>query len=703
MAGENQVSLAHTERSHPGSPTVTRQFFAIALPAATVFLGALLLFIVQPMVAKTLLPEFGGSPSVWLVCLLYFQTMVFAGYCYAHGLRLIDRPAVQVKVHVVLVGFGLLWMGVAPFEAASVMQQVNNETARLLGQLLYQTGPPVILLASTSVLVQHWLGAEDSPYRLYTVSNLGSLLALVGYTILLEPNSDLLHQWQLWLGAYLLFLCLAAGLVGLVRNQAPAGSTDTPFQISNVDRLYWVTLSALGCMVLLACSGILTRDIAPIPLLWILPLGIYLTTFIICFNSTDGYKRHWYLPLFFLSLLGYTLVDRYSVDVSLEVRVLLLCALLFSACMLCHGELVRRTPPKIRLTEFYVLMSLGGIAGSLFVNVAAPLLFSDYHENAITLVLVLALAFILATRELQKRFAVIRDRRWRIGTVATSAFLAPLLFYGIIQETRQAIASVRNFNGTNQVYEVHGSTPFAHRVLLNDSVRHGTQFQDKEFSRQSKDYYSPDSGVGLLLGSQKVQAPRDIAVIGLGVGSLAAYGQAQDTFYFYEINPAVIGLAATYFSFLQDSPATINVIEGDARQSLQAALSSGLRFDVIVVDAFSGHTVPAHLLTRESWRLYQHLLKPQGAIAVHQTNRYLDLTPIIQGHHKTEPFGSLYKIVNQADPDWLIDAATWMIATNDEDVARVLTNQQPGNDSIKVAERVVHWTDQRSSMIGLFR
>jgi len=615
----------------------------MVLYAATIFVSAFLLFLVQPVVAKEILPWFGGSAAVWTTCLVFFQAALLAGYAYSDLVVRRLLPRTQLKLHTVLLAISIALLPIIP---AAHWKPAGNESPSwlILGLLAATIGLPYFLLSTTSPLVQVWYARARhgaSPYRLFALSNLASMLALIGYPFLLEPFAPTRAQALGWSAAYALFvvLCAAAGWSSLRRTTAPttpangrpeeregsiAEAVEPPPTVAR--QALWCALAATGSLLLLAVSNHITQNIAAVPLLWIAPLAIYLLTFILCFDGKGWYLRDAFLAMLAagLCVMGWTLADpKFTHELLLQVGVF--CAGLFLACMFCHGELVRLKPAPAYLTRFYLMISLGGAIGSALIGIVAPLVLPAYFELAGGLVI----AALLLLWQVRRRPIV-------FGALAVVAVVATVgcAIWSVREFYQGTIVSKRNFYGVLRVQEWSPDTVNHRRSLIHGTIMHGTQYMEPVFRRRPTTYYTTTSGIGLLLEVlHPTVRPLKVGVIGLGTGTLAAYGAIGDVYRFYDINPQVMRIAQQDFTYLQDSDATIQLVLGDARLSLERELAQGQsqQFDVLVIDAFSSDAIPVHLITTEALDVYLKHMKPGGVIAFHVTNRFLNLVPVVQG------------------------------------------------------------------------
>jgi SAM-dependent methyltransferase len=609
------------------------------LHAATVFLSAFLLFLVQPILAKQILPWFGGAAIVWTTCMLFFQAILLAGYAYSHAVTThLDSPR-QNQVHLALLALSLALLPIIPAEHWKPLGD-ENPVARILLLLGATIGLPYFLLSTTSPLVQAWFAREfpgSSPYRLFALSNFASMLALLGYPFLFEPWLSSPDQSRGWSAAYALWVVVAGALAWRSRTLPPlARATPSAEQAAEprpgpARLALWLALATLGSVMLLGVSNHLTQNVSSIPLLWVIPLAIYLATFILCFEGTRWYRRDAFLGflVWITCVMAWFLADK-RLQFELAWQVGVFAAGLFITCMFCHGELARLRPGPRHLTLFYLMVSVGGVLGGLLVGVAAPLLLPGYFELEIALVAVATLAFLLN-----------RDRPGPVIAMfaAVVAFTAGALWYRLDRQAEDVVHAERNFYGVLRVKEVlakAGDPETRYRSLVHGGILHGEQWMSEKYRRAATTYYKTGSGVGRAILAHEGK-PIKVGVIGLGTGTLAAYGDADDTYRFYDINPAVVRVAKEHFSYLRDSAAKIEIVLGDARLALEREAPQG--FDVLAVDAFSGDSIPVHLITLEAVGAYLRHLKPGGVIAFHVSNRFLDLKPVllaIAGRHGLE-------------------------------------------------------------------
>jgi hypothetical protein len=594
-----------------------------------IFLSAFLLFLVQPLIAKQILPWFGGSSAVWTTCMVFFQTVLLIGYSYADWLPRQFNLKKQALVHAVILLLSILSLPIL----ANVRWQPQGTEAPILQILLLlvaTVGLPYALLSTTSPLLQSWFSARypgRDPYRLFAVSNTASLLALCGYPFVVEPLLGLREQAWAWSGLYAVFV-LALCALAFTQRKAEAAEVVSETVAEPVQPLLgktylkWMALSASGSILLLAVSNHITQNIAGVPLLWLVPLSIYLITFILTFDGRGWYWRSYYFFLLFvaLGLMGWLLIDGdRRFDLMLHAGIFSLG--LFICCMYCHGELVLSKPQPAHLTRFYTAISLGGALGAVCVGLLAPLLLTGYYETGIALVILAALSYVGAK--------ALHPQAWMLSAVAVVA-TSIVLGYEVHTEWDHTIDMKRNFYGVLKVKE-YGTEKEGNlqRRMIHGAIMHGEQYMDDRWRTSTTSYYTETSGVGLALEERQKALGKNLRVgmVGLGTGTIASYGKMGDVYRFYEIDPAVVVATDKYFRYLKDSQAKIDIVMGDARLSL--AKEPPQAYDVLAIDAFSGDSIPAHLLTKEAIAIYRRHLAKDGILAIHVSNRFLDLPPVV--------------------------------------------------------------------------
>ncbi len=602
------------------------------LYAATVFLSAFLLFLVQPVIARQILPWFGGSAAVWATCLVFFQSVLLAGYAYSDFLIRKLTPRRQLIVHTAMLLLSLAWLPIAP---GVDWKPTGSEdpTLLILGLLVATIGLPYLMLSTTSPLIQAWYWRRYQskvPYRLFALSNFASLLALLAYPVAIEPWIPNQGQTTGWSLVYVVFviLCSATGYASIrAQAQAQHGSAaelvipdqpspaEPPAPSLTAKQLFtWILLSATGSCILLAVSSHITQNIAAVPFLWVLPLALYLVTFILAFDHP-----RWYVRPLFLALLGVLLpAMAYSMDGHGLALVGLYTAGMFVGCMFAHGELAKSKPEPRHLTTFYLMMSIGGALGSVLIGILAPLTLPGYYELGILLVVLGVLGI-----------ARVWDEHVVVVVVAAGLTILTAIYVGMAFEryTSNTRVMVRNFYGVVRTRDWTDPAPY--RAMYHGGIQHGGQLTaDAERRRMPSSYFGPTSGYGRLFASLPADKPLRIGVIGLGAGALAVYAGENDTIVFYELDPQVAEVAWDEFSFLGDVPGTVEVVIGDGRLSLER--EEPRNYDVLAIDAFSGDSIPMHLITREAMAVYLKHLEPDGAIVFQATNRYIDIAPVVQ-------------------------------------------------------------------------
>ena len=782
--------------------------------ASLSLLSAFLLFQVQPIISKFILPWFGGSPGVWTTCMLFFQVVLFAGYAYAHTLTLLPRRW-QGILHGVLLGAAIAMLPIAPSEMWKPTG-TEDPALRILLLLFVSVGLPYFVLSSTSPLVQVWFTRTTggaSPWRLYALSNIGSLAALLSYPLFFEVHWDVMEQTTLWAVGFGAFVVLSLAGIWLDRHHAieaeskPVEVVDTAADHPGwLKRLQWVLLPALASCVLLSATNHVCQDVAVVPFLWVVPLSLYLLTFIICFEHERWYARIcalWALlalPVLFITctesrLQGKPIWARFEMWMHNNVEPLLnrltghefhlnnidatpnfiwelgwSFSAMFIACMLCHGELTRLKPAPRRLTEFYLLMSAGGALGGLFVSLGAPRVFTSFAEWPISLIVVCGLACVILLRSVLK----VKRRGWewllvvlitaltcwtgwllhQNGTLTQAElqkqlkidqFMQPLvaiysalggvglclavLVFRIIRRgsMRPALVSVtmlgmlftfvllamsdlgfkrddkiervRNFYGMLSVFEdFDEGLQMKYRQLSNGGIIHGMQNLGPSLREEPTTYYGHQTGIGKALDSLKDRPDARVGVVGMGAGTVSCYAKSGQTFRFYDINPDVVRIAKKYFTYLEDAEkrgAKVEVVIADARLALEREPSQ--QFDVLLLDAFSGDSVPVHLLTKEAFAIYDRHMKPDGIIAVHITNSYLVLAPVIEKIAAAVGFKTT-RIATEAEGDH--DSTDYILVTRNEAFLKATPPELLGNE-IELKQDVRLWTDRYHNLLRI--
>ncbi len=665
--------------------------------ATTVFLSAFLLFQVQPIVAKMILPWFGGSSSVWTLCMVFFQVELLLGYAYVHWVHEKLRPQRQPWVHGALLLLSLATLPIVADPAWKLSAQAEP-TWSVLGVLATTVGVPYLLLSTTGPLMQAWFARSfvesgQQTYRLYALSNLASMLALLSYPVLVEPRLAVAPQAWLWSAGYALFVaCCVATAAYTLKRQPIGGHTVTALEDSPRppwrEILLWVGLSACASTLLLALTRHLTQDVAPVPFLWVLPLALYLLSFILCFDAPRYYVR----PVFLAALpLSFFALDR-VMDGGLGVTwmAILLCSALFVCCMVCHGELVRRKPAVRHLTLFYLMMSVGGALGGLFVGLLAPVIFRAYFELPIALMATAVLVTCVLWREMG---------RWGrtllvLGLLAFGARLGMVS----LDYVRGYAEVVRNFYSQTRIEDTVDKDLGPVRSMVHGRITHGEQYL--QHPDKATAYYCERSGVARALASLPTDRPRQLGVVGLGAGTLAVYGRSGDEMRMYEINDQVVDLAQRHFSYLRDTQARIVSVLGDGRLMLEREAPQG--FDLLAMDAFSGDSIPTHLVTLEAFEAYARHLRPDGLLAVHITNTYLDLRPVMAA--AAEHLGRVALLVElkRGHGDPFCRRSSWVVFVSPEQASNLPAPLQSA-EVLKPQPGFRPWTDTFSNLFDILK
>ncbi|HVO09668.1 MAG TPA: fused MFS/spermidine synthase [Vicinamibacteria bacterium] len=619
-------------------------------------LGAFLAFSVQPLLGKRLLPWFGGTSALWTTCMLFFQAALLGGYAWAHALARHASPRRQRDLHLGLLALALLlvaWRAArwpSPVTPGDDLrpQPADPPVATVFGLLASAMGVPFVALTAGSPLLSAWLARLRPPassWRLFAWSNAGSLLALVAYPLWIEPRASLRAQGWGWSAAFAAY-ALAAGGSAVLAARAPAWSPAIrPSEAEATGPglpLLWLGLSAFPVMMLLAVTSHITQEVAAVPLLWTLPLALYLVSFVITFGWPVVAQR--LLPGALLVLAASAAVVGLArvLDLGVTARVGLWSFVLLAYALAGHGELVRRRPGPGRLTGFYLTVAAGGALGGVVNAVLAPRLFDGYWELHVAILAgpLLVLVSWLHDPDSPLRGGGGGEGRPRALRLAIAGGLGLLVLAGWLAHdvwgSRQGVVLARrSFYGVLRVVREQAGTPGEQLKLLHGRIAHGLQLGDPAGRRQPTTYFGPSSGVGLAIARHPRRLagePMRVGVVGLGVGTLAAWSRPGDVFRFYELDPEVARLSQgerPLFTYLRDAAGSVSVVLGDGRLALEREPSQQL--DVLVLDAFSSDAIPAHLLTREAFSLYQRHLRPGGVIAVQVTNRYLDLQPVVRG------------------------------------------------------------------------
>jgi hypothetical protein len=703
----------------------------LLIPAA-IGLGSALLFQIQPLVAKWFLPWFGGGASVWTGCMLFFQILLVGGYLYAHGLSSRLGPRGQASLHLgllLLAVTGLVSAAIAwpsPLTPGPSWKPAPDDAPLpwLLVLLAISAGLPYLTLATTSPLLQAWfvrLAPGRSPYPLYAVSNVGSLLGLLSYPLLVEPQFDVPTQAWLWASGFAIYGALVAGAAlaqARVDQARPMAAREDPREVEAEAQGrplsgpgWWLVLSATASLALLAVTNQLTLDVAPIPFLWVVPLAVYLGTFIAAFGRSRHYRRGLWGVLLLASTTGTAALLAGGSHVALELQVGTLLVFLLSLCMFCHGELAASAPPASRLTAYYVAISVGGALGGFLVAVVAPALFPGLWELPIAAYLGIVLLLASVFRDAPPRLlgTPVRRRATLAASAIVFAGVGTGLGWSLFSDQSGTVLSSRNFYGWFVVQSQGTPGKPGEKVLrlLHGGIIHGEQVDAPGVRRQPTTYYGPASGVGLAIRSAVTDWADEahgirVGVVGLGVGTLGAWARPQDVYRFYEINPEVVALSTgprPFFSYLSDPGGKREVVLGDARLTLEREPLQ--RYDVLVLDAFSSDAIPVHLLTLEAFRLYRrHLASPRSVLAVHISNRHLDLEPAVRALARASGFHGL-SVGEEAKG--LAHASIWLVLSPSRERLRA-PELAPFGEPWDGPDRPVRvWTDSYSDVLGTLR
>ena len=681
--------------------------------ACTIFLSAFLLFAVQPMIGKIILPWFGGSAAVWSTCLLFFQAALLAGYLYAHWSTRWLKPKRQAMLHIALMAVSLALLPILPSPRWKP-SEAGDPSLRILLLLAVTIGLPYILLSTTSPLLQAWYVAAKPgaiPYRLFALSNFGSLLALLSYPVLVEPVFTTHAQANGWSGIYVVFALACATIawsaLRAAKNQQPTTAAVMPIQSQAssptwVTRVLWTALSACASTLLLAITNHLSQNVAPIPFLWVLPLSVYLLSFILCFERENVYHRGIFLPLLVIALdsAAYAIYANEG-NPNIGWAIPTFVAALFIGCMVCNGELARLKPDPRYLTSFYLMIALGGALGGVFVAIVAPRVFHTYLELPLSMVACSALAAIVLWISPQKWSGRIPVPAVRIAMLAFTVGLAIHLGYEKHLTDQLFRLSVRNFYGVLRVRDIPQSAEDTGlRRLIHGTINHGEQLLDAKRRDEPTSYYGPYSGMGRAMGYLQRRGPVRVGAIGLGSGVTASYCRSGDVFRFYEINPLALSIASTWFTFLRDCKADHQVLLGDARLTLEAQPTQ--QYDLMAIDAFTSDAIPVHLLTREAFALYFRHLKPSGILAVHVSNRYLDLVPVVS--RNARDFGRTPMDIDDDDEDQdYFSNSDWVLVSSDAAIFRDPAFKSSSVQPAPYRPDLRPWTDDYSNLFQILK
>ena len=680
--------------------------------ALTVLCSALLLFQIQPMASKAILAWFGGATSVWTTSMLFFQTTLVFGYCYAHWLSRWPLHR-QIKCHLVVVLTAFIFLPLS-FTAPDATTTAEQPASTILLLLFTTLGLPYFVLSSTGPLIQNWYAltqGDGTPYRLYSLSNIGSLTALISYPFLMEVYLDIPTQAWLWSAGYVIFAasmsilgwtCLRQQIDIKTESEHPQPAIQSPPTWKRM--LHWSGLAALASSLLLAVTDQLTQDIAVTPFLWILPLALYLISFIITFDNPRWYYRVTMAALTSSGILILSLyyiretADQYlgtaffqSLAESLIGYTIMLTAVFFMICMTCHGELFRLRPHKQHLTVYYVCIAIGGAAGGFFVSIVCPLIFTHYHEYHFGLIAGFSFSSLILVRHVLdqsslKQLAVVIPCGLAFGIVVLSQWK---------MTQNNALEASRNFYGTLQVERTETNSNLL--KLRHGRVVHGIQILDDSGAMKPTAYYGTNSGIGQVFKALEHRADLDITGVGLGVGTLSSYARRGDVLRFYEINPDVIAISNKYFRFIEKASTNVQITAIDGRLGIQSLQSKST--DLIILDAFSSDAIPVHLLTLEAFAIYLDRLREDGIICVHISNQHLDLTPVL--HAVCKHYNLDLRIINSKETADTFDAQ-WAVITANSDVSSTI-DQSTSAITPTITKPVAAWTDHFSNLLQIIK
>jgi spermidine synthase len=785
LAAENQGLLFFASPAQIGAFLNRTLMIAYAL---TLFTSAFLLFLVQPVIGKYILPWFGGSPAVWTTCMLVFQAGLLGGYTYAHLITRHLSLRRQVLLHGVLVLLSLLFLPLAVGEAWKPSPG-DEPVWGIILLLLANIGLPYVVLSATAPLLQSWMGVTHpgrSPWWLYALSNAGSLLALLGYPFVIEVTSTRRVQTLGWSFAFGVFALLCGVCAWSLWRRAPeagggpavgegavaAEAAEAPAP-SWSRRFLWIALAACGSALLLSTTNKLCQDLAVIPLMWVLPLALYILSFILCFAGERLYSRIGFGSALVSAVGACVWAQQQGVELAIVRQVIVYGGALFAGCMVCHGELFRLRPAPRHLTGFYLAVSTGGALGGLLVAIVAPLVFSGFAEfgwsycctlflfglvcladeggldgmawrvlgslflTIALLALALGIGWLaptgaeIASSPLQSIAATLLPVRWWAAALLAVIFLWALPHVGrwrrrgwhlvssilvfvaftlcsclfLEQASKSAVElreQVRNFYGSLALLEYDADDPVERSLLLrHGQITHGFEFLAPDRANLATSYYTARSGVGAALLSHRPGQARNIGVVGLGTGTLAAYGEPTDRWRFYEINPEVVRIARESFYYLAICQAPVEIVLGDARLSLEREAPQA--FDLLALDAFSSDSIPVHLLTVEAFAVYLRHLRPDGIIAVHISNRFLDLAPVVaklQRHHRLASVTVSH--FSRSDETWDY-GSTWVLLSREDASLRTREITEQLSDLSPSKADPPLWTDDYASIFSIIK
>jgi hypothetical protein len=679
----------------------------------TIFLGSFLLFLVQPMIAKFILPWFGGGAAVWNVSLIFFQTVLLGGYLYGHLATSFLNKKKQFYLHISILIISLLFLPIIPSLGWKPVN-AGNPTLKILGLLLVTIGIPYLVLSTTSPLIQVWFSKEfegKSPYRLYALSNIAALSSLFLYPVLIEPHITLKNQAYLWSALYAIYVLLTGFTIYKysrlkeIKKEEFIDKIEKGLKPNFKKHLRWIVFAMSGTIMLMAVTNQATQDIPPVPFLWVLFLAIYLISFILTFESDRWYNRKIFVPLFIVVLILGSLTKLSGPRLDLSFQIFIYSLTLFVSTMVAHGELSSSKPAPGYLTRFYLMISIGGALGGFFTAIVAPIIFTRYIEFYIGLgIILILLVYPLLKKPKQKVYKRGGSIILRILFGAFSIILLMGLVFLSFMKNKRVIVESRNFYGVLSV-KTDNLEKGEILILSHGRIVHGTQLKNEKYKHIPLTYYGYKSGIGLLLKNKKEIFGRNlkIAAVGLGVGSVAAYGTPNDFIRFYEINPAVLKYANRYFTYLKDCRSQIDVVLGDARIQMENEIKKGRKhfYDVIIIDAFSGDSVPMHLITIEAMKIYLKLLKKDGVLAFHTSNNELKIEVLVYNMAKKLNLTPL-RIKSGHERHMGILKSYWVLVSNNKNLQKVKAVKKGKIPWSKNIKQVI-WTDNYGSLLQILK
>lgn len=728
----------------------------LAIYSITIFLSAFLLFSIQPMFTKMVLPTLGGAPMVWNTAMMFFQGVLLLGYLYAHFVAQIKNVRTQTIIHFLLLMIAAIFV---PITKAKGWEPPTTKMPVfwLLQFFTVSIGLPFFAISATAPLLQRWFSVTDhkdaqNPYFLYGASNIGSILALLAYPFIIEMNLRLKTQGEGWGILYITLILLITFCTIFVRSKQ-ISKTETKKTSETIDwktRSLWVLYAFIPSALLLAVTSHISVDIAAIPLLWVIPLIIYLFSFVMVFARTPIISHNFIMSIAPTAII--VAVIFYSLSVALFCDIAIVITFLFIISMVFHGELAKNKPSATKLTEFYLFMSLGGVLGGIFNSIIAPLCFNDVYEYLLIIILsalalpnkkeaiksyrnififpfITALMYSILIITIKVRERIINDTNIEIIDIAviialiiTNYFLFSLFYYkkqpqslrfmlaaallcviGYVMRPNQVLTSfkARSFFSTYKVL----SPPESDR-LVSGKTTHGIQIKiPVDLQTMPTSYYSKKGPIGDIFNvlDPISNYKEKMGVVGLGTGTLSCYVKPGRTWTFFEIDPLTVQIAkdSGIFKFLPKCAPNANIVLGDARLSLQK--SNNNTFDVLFVDAFSSDAIPMHLLTKEALDMYMSKIKKDGAVAIHVSNKYVDLTPVLAGYSKTANIKGYLKnhtSSKQDKEDLSITSSSWVVLSKNKRFLKALLETKGWQD-IASSSKKVFWSDDFSNIIPL--